>query len=179
MLLFFRAPAGHRRNLAASDYFAQAHRHRRDAFSAPALAYHRRRRSNATPLAGSTYAGVYPFSTAATDLTCDFAAYSPDNPFGPFTPPSTASSGSAGVYPFHCTDAALRRRQPARLHRGLLLPPHLLRVGRIDKGVFHSSHSSFSQRDRTPADVGSYARRPMRPRPADRDSVGHGVTVTA
>ena len=62
--------------------------------------------SNATPLAGSTYAGVYPFSTAATDLTCDFAAYSPDNPFGPFTPPSTASSGSAGVYPFHCTAAA-------------------------------------------------------------------------
>ena len=59
--------------------------------------------SNAIPLAGSAYAGVYPFSTAATDLSYDFAADSPDNPFGPFNSPSTASSG---VYPFHCTAAA-------------------------------------------------------------------------
>ena len=62
--------------------------------------------SNAIPLAGSAYAGVYPFSTAATDLSYDFAADSPDNPFGPFNSPSTASPGSAGLYPFHRTEAA-------------------------------------------------------------------------
>ena len=65
-----------------ADYFAQAHRHRSDDVGIgvpPATTG----LSNATPLAGSTYAGVYPFSTAATDLTYDFAAYSPDHLYVP------------------------------------------------------------------------------------------------
>ena len=120
--------------------------------------------SNAIPLAGSAYAGVYPFSTAATDLTYDIAADSPDNPFGPFPSPSTASSAAPAplastpsiAWMLLSASTTTARTTTLRTSTTATSTPRREDRQRCLSFVFHSS---FSQRYSTPADVGSHAHR--------------------